>query len=562
MVWKQTERSMEFDMFCEYGYNELTAAALYKAGIRSLEKAKEYLSGDTLHSPSLIRNIELATNIIWDHIYQHNKICVFGDYDADGITASAIMFLALKRLGANVSVRLPDRIEEGYGISKKAIDDQIDVGARLFITVDNGIRAVEETAYIKTCGCDIVILDHHEPGETLPEADALIDLHIPGETYPFIELTGAALAWKVAHYMLEQVSEHDYAMSLVDLAAMGTIGDVAPLHDENRVIVKRAIKRMRHCMYDRPGVAALMKDMEHITAEDIAFRLAPCLNASGRLNSRGAELPLILLLEDNPKIAQTLAERVNAENERRKKLQAYCYEQIRTEAVKRIANGEKVLVLLAENAPCGVAGLLAGNLKEEFNRPAIVLCTKKDLSGQKLWTGSARSIDAFHMLKAIESCGKLLYKFGGHRLAAGISMLPEDALLEQFREAMNQQASELDKKDLEQSICWDIELSQEELTDDLYAGLEELEPFGAGAPKPVILMPVSLSEDKSHDLIGQNREHLKLYTKDFSLIGFSLADKYIRCKLPQKISVVGCPSKNNYRGQSYKQITILDFTAA
>ena len=562
MIWKQTERSEKFKCFIDYGYGELTAAALCKAGIRTLGEAEEHLNGDTVHSPSLIRNIEAATDVIWKHIYSRSRICVFGDYDADGIAASAVMFLAIKRLGGNVSVRLPDRIGEGYGISIKAVDEQIELGTQLFITVDNGVKSVEETAHVKKAGCDIVILDHHEPEDSLPEADALIDLHIPGETYPCTELTGSGLAWKIAHYMLEQMSEHEYAMSLVDLAAIGTIGDVAPLRGENRVIVKRAIKRMRHCMYDRLGVSTLMKDMAHITAEDIAFRLAPCLNASGRLNARGAELPLILLLEDNPCIAQSLADKVNAENERRKKVQAECYAKIREKAEQRIADGDKVLVLLSETAPSGVAGLLAGNLKEEFNRPAIVLCPKQDLSGETLWTGSARSIAAFHMLNAIRACSGMLCKYGGHSLAAGVSMIPDEKLLEQFRMEMNRQAEALDEKAFEQYVSWDIQLSEDQLTDELYEELEALEPFGTGAPKPVVRMPVRLSEGKSHDLIGKNHEHVKFYTAGFSLIGFSLAEKYIRCNLPQTLSVVGCPSKNNYRGHSYKQITILDFAAA
>ena len=220
MLWKQRERSEYYDLFRENGYGKLTAIALCNAGVTNLNDAWDFLHGDELISPSKIRNIDKATDIIWNHIIEHHKICVFGDYDADGITASAIMFLALKKLGANVVVRLPDRIEEGYGISRKAIEEQLELGVELFITVDNGIKAVEETAYIREQGCEIVILDHHEPGEVLPDANALIDLHIPGETYPFIELTGSGLAWKVAHYMLEMIDEHDFALSLVDLARL------------------------------------------------------------------------------------------------------------------------------------------------------------------------------------------------------------------------------------------------------------------------------------------------------------------------------------------------------
>ena len=345
MEWKKADEPASYHLFRENGYSPLVASALAKAGLTDLEQVKKHLHCDEFEDPGKIRNIGKATDVIWKHVYEGNRICVYGDYDADGITASAVMFLALRRLGANVTVRLPDRIGEGYGISKKAIDEQAELGAKLFITVDNGIRAIEETKYVKELGLDIVILDHHEPGEELPEADAVIDLHIPGESFPDTELTGSGLAWKVAHYMLEQMGEHDYAMSLVDIAAFGTVGDVAPLIGENRTIVKRAIRLMQSPGYCRPGVSALMKGTEHITAEDIAFRLAPCLNAPGRLTSGGASLPLILLIEDDPGTATELAARVHAENEHRKELQRDCYQSIREEAVERIASGEKVLVM-------------------------------------------------------------------------------------------------------------------------------------------------------------------------------------------------------------------------
>ena len=212
MLWKQSETRKDYAAFIAAGYGKLTALTLSKAGAKTVQDAEEFLHGDELYDPALIRGIQKATDIIWRHIYRENRICVFGDYDTDGITASAVMFLALRKLGAHVYVRLPDRIEEGYGISKNAIQEQIEQGTDLFITVDNGVKAVGETAFIKKSGCDIVILDHHQPGDVLPEADALIDLHIPGETYPNEELTGSGLAWKVVHFMLEQAGEHDYAM--------------------------------------------------------------------------------------------------------------------------------------------------------------------------------------------------------------------------------------------------------------------------------------------------------------------------------------------------------------
>ena len=560
MEWKQSKLTEEYELFNKNGYSKFESVALCKAGIKTLEEAKEHLFGDELNNPGDIRNIETAAEIIWKHIHCGNKICIFGDFDADGITASAIMFLALKRLGGNVVVRLPDRIEEGYGISMKAIKEQIDLDTQLFVTVDNGVRAIEETKYIKEQGKQIVVLDHHEPGDRLPDADALIDLHIPNESYPYVELTGSSLAWKVAHYMLEQMGEHEYAMSLVDLAAFGTIGDVAPLTGENRTIVKRALQRIKQPEYDRPGVKLLMPDIQSATAEDIAFRLAPCLNAPGRLDSNGATLPLIMLLESGLQTAFRLANRVIEVNERRKQIQSELYNGIRQDAEARIEKGDKVLVLKANTAPVGIVGLLAGNLKEEFSRPVIIFGPKADSDGVLHWVGSARSIDSFHILNALESCKDLLERFGGHRLAAGMTISADEDLFIEFRKRLNDCAAELSADDLTPTGEWDLELTEDEITDNLLAESEALEPFGAGAQRPVIKVRVSLNED-SHRFMGDHDQHVKLYAKGFSMIGFNLAEKYIKLGMPEQIVAYGHLKANCYQGKINKEIALLDICA-
>ncbi len=559
LIWKQRERSDNYQLFRDNGFGCLTATTLCNAGIKDMNEAWDFLHGDDLINPGKIRNIEAATQIIWNHIWEHNRICVFGDFDVDGITSSAIMFLALKKLGADVAIRLPDRISEGYGISIKAIKEQIELGTKLFITVDNGVRAVDEVKYIKEQGCDVVILDHHEPGNVLPEADSLIDLHIPGETYPFIELTGSGLSWKVAHYMLEQIHAHDFAMSLIDLAAIGTVGDVAPLIGENRVIVKRAINLMRSYRYYRPGVMALIKDLPSVTAETIAFQLAPCLNASGRLNERGAELPLILLLENNREVAKMLAKKLMDENDRRKEIQARCYTLAKVAAEQQIVKGNKVIVICQKNTQSGIAGLLAGNLKEEYNRPSIVFCPKKDIDGNLVWTGSARSIEGFHILDAITACSEHLITFGGHSLAAGLTIEASDEQLLAFEKAINEYAEILKDEDLVPISQWDLELSADDLSKDMYSEMDMLEPFGAGVPKPVIKLDVNLDKDNSHRFMGNENEHLKLFAPKFSLVGFSLADKYIKAQLPQHIIAYGSLSRNYFRRKVYNEVMMQDF---
>ena len=357
--------------------------------------------------------------------------------------------------------------------------------------------------------------------------------------------------------MLEQMGEHDYALSLVDLAAIGTIWDVAPLHGENRAIVKRAIALMRSPEYNRRGVIALMGDMGNITAEDIAFKLAPCLNAPGRLNANGADLPLILLLEDDAQIVGQLAGAVTRDNERRKELQSECYKAIQGVAEKRIAAGDKVLVIYAENAPSGIAGLLAGNLKEEYHRPAIVFCPKTDVSGEIFWTGSARSIDSFHMLNGITECSNLLVRYGGHKLAAGLTVEPSK--FEEFRMKINQVADYLTDEDVNPYMEWDLDLTAEQLTDELYDEMLSLEPYGADAPKTIIRIPIKLRGNELHRFMGAESQHLKLFAGEISLVGFSMAEKYIRESFPEEIVAYGSLTLNYFRGSVYKQISMIDF---
>lgn len=560
-MWKKAELSDNAKELMHIGYPKISSIVMGNAGVSTKEEAEVFLHSEEVHDPAMIRNIDSVTRIIWDHIYRESRICVFADYDADGITGGAILYLALKRLGANVVVRVPDRIYEGYGISKKAVLEQIELGTELFVTIDNGIRAVEEIELIREMGCQSVILDHHQPGEVLPNPDAMIDLWIEGESYPFRELTGSGLAWKVVCYLLTQVGDYDYGMSLVDLAAIGTIADVAPLIGENRSIVKRAIKRMRDPWYDREGVRAIYgKTLDRITAEDIAFQIAPCINAPGRLHEQGAKLPLLLLLENDANTARMLAVKVTEANTERKTLQQQWCQRLEAEAMRCVEKGEKILVMLADGAPSGIVGLIAGNLKEKYNRPAIVFAPKQDISGEMVWSGSGRSVKAFHLLNGLNACSDLFVHYGGHELAAGMTIPADEAALNELRERLNREASKLSEEDLTPMVYWDTEIAEQELTDQLYEELLSLEPFGTGVAKPVFKMELHTSgREKNHDLMGADKSHLKLYCDSYSAVGFSLAAKYIRAELPDTVIGLGYPSENYFNGKGYRQFTLLDF---
>lgn len=256
--------------------------------------------------------------------------------------------------------------------------------------------------------------------------------------------------------MLTTVDDYAYAMELVGLAAFGTIADVAPLIGENRSIVKRALRQMRSCWYKREGIKALYDGpLDRITAEDIAFKIAPCINASGRLEIRGADLPLLLLLEDRPEIAKFLAERLTDCNNRRKQIQKEWCARMEKTAKEMIERGDKVLVLLADGAPSGVVGLIAGNLKEKYNRPTVVFASKQDGSGRTVWTGSGRSIKGFHLLNALKTCEDLFLAYGGHELAAGMSISESDDVLCELRARLNRAADYLTEEDLMPVTYWD-----------------------------------------------------------------------------------------------------------
>lgn len=561
-MWKKSEIPKGYEKLREEGYPELSALVMSKAGIDSKEKAEAFLHSETVHDPAKIKNIEKVAEIIWDHIYKGKKICIFGDYDADGVTGAAILYLMLKRLGADVIARLPDRIYEGYGISMGAIREEIAIGTKLFITIDNGIKANAEIEEIRRQGCMSIVLDHHQPGDELPDADALIDLWVEGETYPFRELTGSGLAWKVACYMLTQVDDYDYGMSLVDLAAIGTIADVAPLIGENRSIIKRALRQMRSCWYTREGIKALYDGpLDRITAEDIAFKIAPCINASGRLEVRGADIPLLLLFEDKPEIAKYLAEKVLYFNDQRKQIQRQWCEKMENHAFHMIERGDKVLVLHAEDAPSGVVGLIAGNLKEKFNRPTIVFSTKQDSTGRTVWTGSGRSIEGFHLLNALKTCDDLFLNYGGHELAAGMTLPASNLALYQLRVRLNEAADYLTEEDLTPVVYWDMEITEAELTTELYDELKTLEPFGEGVRKPVFKMRMHTAP-KRHMVMGADKTHLKLFYEGYSAVGFSLAAKYIQAELPGVIDGLGYPSENYFNGKIKREFMLLDFEPA
>ena len=520
MKWIKRPISDSYNLFVKNGYSRVIATTLATSGISTLEDAKEFLESKTLHDAKDIKNIENAIALMEKYIETKERICIFGDYDADGTTATAIGYTALSTFKANVVYRLPDRINEGYGISKKAIVEQLEQGTKLFITVDNGIRAIEEIKYARENGAQVIVLDHHQPGEILPEPDVLIDL-----------------------------------------AAIGTIADVATLVGENRAIVKRAIDYMRSPIYSRKGIRKLFgDDMSTITAENISFLIAPRINAAGRLLENGANIPVALFLEEDEEEANKLAFELSKINTERKLIQSKCYNELKPVIEERIAAGDKVLVLFAKDAPSGVVGLLAGNATEEYHRPTIVFSEKNNIDGSKIWTGSARSIEQYHILNALEKCSDHLMHFGGHALAAGMSIMPYEETLLKLRKALNDDCT-LTDEDVEPCAYWDIEISEEDVGDNLINDLRRLEPFGEGCRRPTFKIKLNVlpNGSKLYDTIGETAEHLKLYCKGFTSVGFWMVNRYIEDNQPRVIEALGYVDKKNFKGNEYFQFVMDDY---
>jgi single-stranded-DNA-specific exonuclease len=478
------------------GLSETTASVLVRRGYSDPARARAFLEAGILeHDPFLLGDMEAACAAIRAAIADGKPICVHGDYDVDGICATALAVTVLRELGAQVSWHLPSRFEEGYGLSGETLTRLAGEETGLVITVDCGITAVEEVAHAKELGLDVVVTDHHRPGETLPDCPVVATR--PSD-YPFPELCGTGVVYKFAQAL--------GAASLdrrLDLVALATVADVVPLLDENRGLVAAGLKRL--AVTTNPGLRALMgaARVDPATADvgAIGFRLAPRINAAGRLGHPGTALEL--LLTDDPKEADRLAGELETLNRDRQAVE----DRILREALAQVAEWPEATqrrrgyVLAGEDWHRGVIGIVASRLVERFHRPVVLIA-----GGDEEWTGSGRSIPAFDLHGALGACAGLLGRWGGHRAAAGLSICPEN--VEAFAEAFAAQAEEdLAEEDLAPVVCVDAVVRGTELTLDLCAELERLAPFGLGNPGVTLLtVDCELSELGA---VGEGK-HLKL----------------------------------------------------
>ncbi len=499
----------------ELDIEPLAALIVSSRGIEDIYELEEFFDEDAPLSldPLSILDMDKARDRIIAAIDNFETICVYGDYDADGVTATALLYSYLESHDANVIRYIPDRISEGYGLNCEAVKKLNGRGVKLIVTVDNGVSAVDEIACASKLGIDVVVTDHHNVGEVIPDCIAVVDPHRPDCPSNFKEMSGVGVAFKLI-CALEGHNEDELLDKYGDLIALGTIGDVVSLTGENRVMVRRGIRKI--CNNPRPGIAALLElsgaKGKGFSASSAAYTLCPRINASGRMSS--ADKALELLLADKES-ALSLAEEINSLNTKRQS----CENEIYNSALAYIYDNpsmlkDKILVVDGDGWHQGVVGIVAAKLTEHFGKPAIVI--SKNGSDAK---GSCRSIEGFSIYDAIEHCSDCLTHFGGHTLAAGISLNSDS--IDEFRRRINEYASLIDMPFAIQNV--DCRVLPEKISLDILDAVSGLEPFGAGNPQPVfglfnvLIEDINSVSDGKHTRIIISNEKTKLGVMYFGI---------------------------------------------
>ena len=499
----------------------LVARVLVSRGINSSERLSNFLNPTHLpYDPSLLPGMETAVNRLRRAVEDNERVGVFGDFDVDGITGTAIMTEGLGSLGAQPVPYLPLRGSEGHGLSQGAIDYLADDGVTLIVTVDCGITDAEEVAYAASRGVEVIITDHHLPPGGLPSAVACVNARLPDSEYPFPELCGAGIALKVMHG-LHRSWGVPYDPSLVELAALGSIADLVPLVDENRYLVTEGVEMLRNTR--RPGLLALFEvarlSPEDVDSERVAFQIAPRLNAAGRMGDAADSFRL--LTSRSHEEATGLAEKLEEMNRQRRAATEEATSLV-IEQVEAMPSLPAMLVIADESIPQGVAGLAASRLAERYRRPSAVLSVNGDLA-----VASARSIPEFNIVDAIAASSPLLVRFGGHAQAAGFTV--PTRLIGEVTERLNQYAEErLGSLDLSPILEIDSVAALDELSFEVYDWLAALEPYGKGNRRPMFAsLNVPVKEAR---IIGHSRQHLRLRVKqngrEMTALAFNQAHRW------------------------------------
>ncbi len=503
-----------------------------------------------LHSPWSLKDIEKAIKRIKTAISNKERIMIFGDYDVDGVSGASILYLGLKELGAKVSVRLPHREKDGYGLNTRVLDESKELGVAVVITVDCGISNVDEVEHGNELGLDIIITDHHAIPPKLPKAYAILNPKQSDCEYPDKEICGSVVAFKLITALFEKSKKELDIHQFIDLAALATVADCMPLKGENRLIVKQGLLQFKQTQHR--GLRTLLESYEltspekEIKSYHLGFNIAPCINAAGRL-----EDPLIafkMMMGDQEKAMEL--RRIN--NERQDIVKDALEEA--TLQVEREHSEDPILVFWADNWPPGIVGLLAGRLCEKYHKPVICLTRHEDK-----FVGSCRSIPQINIVERLQANEELFLNYGGHAQAAGLSIKEEN--LEELRSRLIQNISEyLKDHPITPSISVDTEITAEEISLENVAELNKLEPFGMGNPKPKLLLK-GLDLDFAHE-VGKDKTHLQLGLivngEKIKGISFQMAEHKSQIEAWKNLDVICQMNKNEFRGKTTVDLQVLD----
>ncbi|SEW24230.1 single-stranded-DNA-specific exonuclease RecJ [[Clostridium] fimetarium] len=569
-IWKVYAKKADFyEIGKKYNIDPVVARVIRNRDVIGETDIEMYLSNGQdcykiLHNPRTLLDMDKAVSIIKEKISSNSKIRIIGDYDIDGICSIYILYKALEKIGADVDYVIPHRIVDGYGINENLILQAKEDGIDTIITCDNGIAAIDQIAYGKKLGMTMIITDHHDipyiedNNEKIylsSKADAIINPKQIECTYPFKVLCGAGVAFKLVQVLYEEYEIPDLELSeLIEFAAIATIGDIVDLKDENRVIVKLGLNKIKNTK--NLGLKALIDlcgiDMENISTYHIGFIIGPCLNASGRLDT--ANRALQMLLEKDEKKAYELAGDLKALNDERKDMTQKELLKGLDIVEKDSLNNDNVLVVYLPDCHESLAGIIAGRIREKYYKPTIVLTNAEE--GVK---GSGRSIDGYNMFEEINKCKDLLIKFGGHPMAAGMSLSEEN--VENFRKKLNDCAN-LSESDLTKVTWIDVAMPVDYVTMDLVKQLSVLEPFGKSNEKPIFADNNLIV--KNAYLIGKNKNVLKITLENergniIEAISFRASQENLPVRGDKK-SILYYPNINLYNGRTSLQFNIIEMS--
>lgn len=566
--WMVYNKKADFQKIgSEFGIDPVIARLIRNRDIQDMKEIRSYLYGTLAEIPSpwKMKDMERAVQILQKIITQKKKIRIIGDYDIDGVTATCILLKGLKRLNANVDTYIPDRVKDGYGMHEQLIDKALEDGIDTILTCDNGIAAAAEIEYAKKEGLTVIVTDHHdipfrdtEDGRIwiIPKADAVVNPKQNDCLYPNKNICGAVVAWKLIWALYERLGiDSDEIWDFLELAAIATVGDVMDLQGENRIIVKEGLKKLSSTSFEGLKALICVNNLEgaEITAYHVGFVIGPCINASGRLDTAARSLEL--LLADNMEDAMKLADDLYDLNQSRKAMTEQGKEQAIQSIEENNLGKDRVLVVYLPDCHESLAGIIAGRIREAYNKPVFVLT--KGADGVK---GSGRSIEAYSMYEELVKCSDLLTQFGGHPMAAGLSM--EEKNVELFRRRLNDNCT-LTEQDLIPQIMIDVPMPISYLSKKLTEQLKVLEPFGKGNSKPLFaqknLRAVGIR------VFGRNRNVAKMLLIDengikMDAVYFGEAQEFVDfVQAHDTISVTYYPEINVFQGRENLQVVIKNY---